>query len=153
MVDFDEEGRQRPYFDLVLGGSDDMVILVLNHVLDLSRVHHLLLYQDAVGQLPDIEVARDSSADEVVIILGDEQRGHGFVHADPELCLLRVVGPDVEEGLVDLLAEDLLAAGVVGETGEEAVVAVFMQNCGRLGVEEEEFAVLLGADDEALLRG
>lgn len=130
-----------------------MVILVLEHVLDLSRVHHLLLYQDAIRQFPDIEVAGDPSAYEVVIILGDKQRGHGFIHADPELSLLRVIGPDVDEGLVDLLAEYLLAAGVVGETGEEAIIAVFMQDSGCLGVKEEELAVLLGADDEALLRG
>ena len=91
MINLYEEGRQRPYFDLVLGGSDDMVILVLEHVLDLSRVHHLLLYQDAIRQFPDIEVARDPSAYEVVIILGDKQRGHGFIHADPELSLLRVI--------------------------------------------------------------
>ena len=151
MVHLDKKGRQRPYFDLVLGGSDDMVVLVLEHMLDLSGVNHLLLNQDAVGHFPNIKIASHTSADEVMIVLGDKQRGHCLVHADPEFRLLRVIGPHVEEGFIDLLAEDLLATRVVGETGEEAVVAILMQDCGCLGVEEEELSVFLGADDEALL--
>ena len=104
MVYFEEKGGEWPYFDLVLGGSDVVMILVLQHVAYLSCVHHLLLYEYAVGQLPNVQVSGDSSAHQIVIVRGDHQRGHGFGHADPELCLLRVVGPDAEEGLVELLA-------------------------------------------------
>jgi hypothetical protein len=78
------------------------------------------------------------------------KRSHGLIHTDPQVGLLRVVGPHVDEGLVDLLCKDLLAPGVVSETGEEAIVAILVQDCSGFGVEEEELSILLGAYYEAL---
>lgn len=55
------------------------------------------------------------------------------------------MAPDSDKGLVGLLGQYLLAAGVVGECGKEGLVAVFVDNCGSLWVEEEELFVLLRA--------
>lgn len=60
------------------------------------------------------------------------------------------MAPHGDEGFVDLLGQHLLAAGVVGEGGEEGFVAVFVHDCGGLWVEEEELLVLLRADQQAL---
>jgi hypothetical protein len=78
------------------------------------------------------------------------KRSHGLVHTDPQIGLLRVVGPEVDEGLVDLLCKDLLAPGIVSQSGEEAVIAILVEDCSGFGVKEEELSILLGTYYEAL---
>lgn len=110
----------------------------------------LLSQQQSARKLPEIEIASDCPAHQVVAIIRDQHAGEGLGETYPEVSFLRVITPDSDEGFVDLLTQDLLAAGVVCEGGEEGFVAVFVQDCGGLGVEEEELLIFLRADQQAL---